>query len=161
MIRVGILTLSDKAARGERVDTSGPAIARMLAAVHGETTYAIVSQQIIPDERDLIETTLQEWADGVDLILTTGGTGLGPRDVTPEATGTVIDRGVPGLAEAIRAESLKRTPFAMLSRGVAGAIGTCLIINLPGSERAVRESLAVVMPVLPHAVELLHGHTEH
>lgn len=159
-IRVGILTLSDKAARGERTDTSGPAIAEMLTA-DKKGTFAVINQQIIPDDQETIETTLQEWAEEVDLILTTGGTGLGPRDVTPEATATVIEREVPGLAEAIRAESLKKTPFAMLSRGVAGALGTCLIINLPGSERAARESLAVVIPVLTHAVELLHGHTEH
>ncbi len=164
-IRVGILTLSDKGSRGERVDTSGPAIAQMLTGDEGKggtrAGYEVVLQQIIPDDRSLIEATLRKWAPDLDLVLTTGGTGLGPRDFTPEATRAVIDREVPGLAEAIRAESLKKTQFAMLSRGVAGCLGACLIINLPGSERAVRECLAVVLPVLPHAVELLHGHTEH
>ncbi len=161
-IRVGILTLSDKGARGERVDTSGPAVAEMLAAgASDKAAYEVVRQRIIPDDLPLIEATLRQWAADLDLILTTGGTGLGPRDVTPEATRAVLEREVPGLAEAMRAESLKKTPFAMLSRGVAGAVGSCLIVNLPGSERAVWECLAVILPVLPHAVELLHGQTEH
>ncbi len=159
-IRVGILTLSDKGARGERVDASGPAIARVLDETEG-VDYQVARRQIIPDDRALIEATLRQWAPDLDLILTTGGTGLGPRDVTPEATLAVVERQVPGLAETIRAVSLKKTPFAMLSRGAAGCLGPCLILNLPGSERAVRECLAVVLPVLPHAVELLHGQTEH
>ncbi|MEK7873890.1 MAG: MogA/MoaB family molybdenum cofactor biosynthesis protein [Chloroflexota bacterium] len=121
-----------------------------------EVRYAIV-----PDERERIAEVLREWADSgqVDLILTTGGTGLGPRDVTPEATRDVLDREAPGLAEAMRADTLKKTPFAMISRQVAGARGRCLIVNLPGSPKAVRECLEVVLPVLPHAVELLRGDT--
>jgi molybdopterin adenylyltransferase len=162
IIRTGILTLSDKGSRGERVDTSGPAIAQMLAGASSDrASFEVTRQEIIPDDREGIEATLRRWAQTLDLAITTGGTGMGPRDNTPEATLAVIDREVPGIAEAIRAASLLKTPFAMLSRGVAGTAGACLVVNLPGSERAVRECLEVVLPVLPHAVELLHGHTEH
>ncbi len=162
VIRAGVLTLSDKGSRGERADTSGPAIVEMLRAASSERTiYEVTHRGIIPDDRPAIEATLRQWAADLDIILTTGGTGMGPRDITPEATLAVIDRQVPGLAEAIRAESRKKTPHAMLSRGTAGVAGNCLIVNLPGSEKAVRECLAIIIGVLPHAVQLLHGDTEH
>jgi molybdenum cofactor synthesis domain-containing protein len=161
-IATGVLTLSDKGARGEREDTSGPAIAGLLGTASGErAAFQVVRQAIITDDRDGIEAQLREWAAGLDLILTTGGTGFGPRDNTPEATLAVINRHTPGIAEALRAASMDKTPFAMLSRGVAGIAGSCLIVNLPGSERAVRECMQVLLPVLPHAIELLHGYTEH
>ncbi len=158
MIRVGVLTVSDMGSRGLRADTSGEAIREALPRLQGvEARYAI-----IPDERERIAQTLREWADSgeVDLILTTGGTGLGPRDVTPEATRDVLEREAPGLGEAMRADTLRKTPFAMISRQVAGARSRCLIVNLPGSPKAVRECLEVVLPVLPHAVELLRGKTD-
>lgn len=153
-MRVGILTISDKGSRGERVDESGPAIREI---VERELNAQIVEYKIIPDELPLIAATLQMWADErkIDLILTTGGTGFAPRDTTPEATQQIIDREAPGLAEAMRAESLKKTPHAMLSRGVAGIRGHTLIVNLPGSVKAVRENLAVILPALPHGVALL------
>ncbi len=155
VLRVGILTVSDMAARGERQDTSGAAIREMLASLEA----TVERYEVVPDERSLIEERLRAWADadGLDLIVTTGGTGFGPRDVTPEATRAVIDREAPGLAEAMRAEGLKHTPLAMLSRAVAGIRGRTLIVNLPGSPRGVRENLQVLLPVLPHAVELLRG----
>lgn len=154
-IRAAILTLSDKGSRGERADTSGPAIRELLEA--GDAR--VQAYRVLPDEPDDIAACLQAWADGgeIDLILTTGGTGLAPRDRTPEATARVIERPAPGFAEAIRAESLRRTPMAVLGRGIAGIRGRCLIINLPGSEKAVRESMAVILPALPHAVETLRG----
>ena len=154
-MKIGVLTISDKGSRGERLDASGEAIADAMRLAGAEVPcYAV-----IPDEKDLICGKLKEWADSgqIDVILTTGGTGLGPRDVTPEATTAVIDRVVPGFTEAMRSESLKKTPHAMLSRAVCGTRGTCLIINLPGSPKAVRECLAVVLPALPHAVDTLKG----
>lgn len=161
MITIGVLTISDSGARGERADTSGEAICAMVATLPG----AVVSAgTIIPDERLLIEATLREWCDEkhLNLILTTGGTGLAPRDVTPEATRAVIDREAPGIAEAMRAESMRHTPFGMLSRGVAGMRKRTLIINLPGSPKAVKECLAYILPVLPHAINLLiEGPREH
>jgi len=154
MIRVAILTVSDRAARGEAEDHSGPAIARI---VQEELQAGVVQRAIVPDEQAQIEARLIVWADSgqVDLILTTGGTGFALRDVTPEATQAVIDRPAPGIAEAMRAVSLAVTPHAMLSRAAAGIRGRTLIVNLPGSPKAVRENLAVILPVLPHAVELL------
>ena len=151
----GILTVSDKGSLGERQDESGEVIREVLSTIDAR----IVNYDIIPDEKELITAKLVEWADkdGVDVIVTTGGTGLTPRDVTPEATLSAVDRLVPGFAEAMRMESLKKTPHAMLSRAVSGARGKCLIINLPGSPRAVRECLEVVLPALPHAVETLRG----
>lgn len=152
--RAGILTISDMGARGEREDTSGAAIRDLLLSIHIE----IGKYEIVPDERDLISARLMEWSDeGLELIVTTGGTGLGPRDVTPEATRDVIGYEVPGIAEAMRAEGLTKTPMSMISRAVAGVRGQTLIINLPGSPKGVRENLAVVLPVLVHALELLTG----
>lgn len=151
---VGILTLSDKGARGEREDLSGETIREMIAPL-GE----VVRYQVIPDEEEGIVRTLVEWVDreGIDLILTTGGTGLTPRDVTPEATARVIERQIPGMAEAMRAASLQKTPHAMLSRALAGVRRRSLIINLPGSPRGVRENLEVVLPALEHALLKLKG----
>lgn len=152
---VGVLTLSDKGSRGERVDSSGAAIRELVAGAGGTVErYAIV-----PDEAEQIAATLREWVDvgGLEVVLTTGGTGLSPRDVTPQATRTVLDYEVPGIAEALRAEGLRHTPMSMLSRAVAGVRGRTLVVNLPGSERGVRENLAVLLPILPHAVETLRG----
>jgi molybdenum cofactor synthesis domain-containing protein len=148
-----VVTISDACSRGEREDTSGAALRELLG-----TVAEVCDHRVIPDDRPTIEATLKELSDsGVELLLTTGGTGLGPRDVTPEATLTVVERLVPGLAEAIRQESLKATPHAMLSRGAAGIRGRTLIINLPGSPRAVRECFAVIAPVLTHAAHIMGG----
>lgn len=152
-IRVGILTLSDRSSRGEREDASGPALARLVEA----EGWSVSKQDLLPDEESAIRERLIAWADGgeLDVILTTGGTGFAPRDVTPESTRAVIDREAPGLAEAMRAASLKVTPHAMLSRNVAGIRKRTLILNLPGSPKGAVENLQVVIPVLPHAVRLL------
>lgn len=152
-LRVGILTVSDRSARGERPDDSGPALARQALA----SGWQVVRQAILPDELPALRQLLAEWADSgeMDLILTTGGTGFAPRDVTPEATLAVIERAAPGLVEAMRAASLAITPHAMLSRAAAGIRGRTLLINLPGSPRAALENLAIVAVVLPHAVQLL------
>ena len=154
-IRAGVLTISDKASRGERVDTSGAAIAELLTTIDA----AIDRSEVVPDERDQIAATLRSWADSdeLDLVVTTGGTGLGPRDVTPEAMTEVIERPVPGLGELMRSAGLKHTPMAAPSRGVVGVRGRCLILNLPGSEKGVRQNLSAVLDILPHAVELLRG----
>lgn len=153
--RVGVLTLSDKGSRGERVDTSGPAIAEML----GTERFEIARTAIIPDEYAEIAETLKAWADneGLALILTTGGTGVSPRDVTPQATKAVIEFEIPGMAEAMRTASLAKTPNAMLSRAVAGVRRGTLIINLPGSPKGAKENLAAVMPALGHALEKIAG----
>src|SRR4030067_2848132 len=155
MINIGILTISDKGFKGQRQDKSGEVIRDAVSSMNGK----VVKYEIVPDEKDIIAATLCAWADSgkVDVMLTTGGTGLSKRDVTPEAMLTVIDRVVPGLAEAMRAKSLEKTPTAMLSRAVAGVRGQCLIVNLPGSPKAVRECLEAVAPALPHAVELMKG----
>ena len=152
---VGILTVSDRSSRGERRDRSGEAVRELLSKIDAN----IADYDIVPDEKELIAQKLARWADenSTDVIITTGGTGLSPRDVTPEATLSVIDRVAPGFTEAMRSESLKTTPHAMLSRAVAGIRGKCLIINLPGSPKAVRECLEVILPALPHAVETLKG----
>jgi molybdopterin adenylyltransferase len=154
-VRVGIVTVSDRSARGDREDLSGPALAR---AVTEQLDGAVVAQTaIVPDERAEIAALLLRWADELhlELILTTGGTGFAPRDVTPEATLDVVERLAPGMAEAMRAESLRVTSHAMLSRGVVGIRGSTLIVNLPGSPKGAVENLQVILPVLPHAVELL------
>jgi molybdenum cofactor synthesis domain-containing protein len=158
-IRVVVITASDACARGEREDTSGVALVQLLSELGAE----IVESRILSDDLDPLVQTLHEFAlrDDVNLIITTGGTGLGPRDNTPEATQRVIERQAPGIAEAIRAESLKVTPMAMISRGVCGVCSGTLIVNLPGSPKAVRESFAVIAPVLPHALDLLAGKTAH
>jgi molybdenum cofactor synthesis domain-containing protein len=157
MFTAGILTISDKGSRGERQDKSGVTIREIISRVDTR----LLNYDIIPDEKEAIIEKLVRWADEdkLDVLFTTGGTGLTPRDVTPEATLSVVDRIVPGFAEAMRAESLKKTPMAMLSRAVVGTRGKCLIINLPGSPRAVRECLEVILPALPHAVETLKGQT--
>jgi molybdenum cofactor synthesis domain-containing protein len=159
-MKIGVLTISDRGSRGEYEDRSGPFIVSILQS---RTPWQVSHQAIVPDEMAVIANTLIAWADaGVNLILTTGGTGFSPRDITPEATRSVIERETPGIAEALRAESLKITKHAMLSRAVAGIRGQTLIINLPGSPKAVRENLDVLLPVLPHALELLTDapHTE-
>lgn len=155
-IRVGVLTTSDLGAQGQREDVSGATIKEIVAERLGAE---VVEYEIVPDEQEVIETMLVEWADvsGVDLILTTGGTGFSPRDVTPEATQAVIERPVPGLTEAMRNQGLQSTPHAMLSRAVAGIRGKTLIVNLPGSPKAVREGLEVILPAIPHAIEILRG----
>ena len=154
-LRFGILTVSDRSARGERPDLSGPALVERVTA----QGWSVVRTAVLPDDLPGLRETLTAWADEglLDVILTTGGTGFGPRDVTPEATELVIEREAPGLAEAMRFESLKATPHAMLSRALAGIRGNVLIINLPGSQKAAIENFQVVLPVLPHAVELLHN----
>jgi molybdenum cofactor synthesis domain-containing protein len=152
-IRFGILTLSDRSSRGERADASGPALADLIQA----EGWSVVNRSLLPDDEASIRQRLIAWADSgeMDVILTTGGSGFSPRDVTPEATRAVIDREAPGLAEAMRAASLKVTPHAMLSRIVAGIRKKTLIVNLPGSPKGAVENLQVITPVLPHAVQLL------
>ena len=152
-MRTAILTISDKGSRGEREDKSGAAIREIVEDMGGEVT----SHDVVPDERNIIENALKSLAHSAELVLTTGGTGLAPRDVTPEATRAVIDKEIPGIAEAMRQKSLEIVPTAMLSRAVAGARGHTLIINLPGSPKAVRECLSFIRPAIPHALELLRG----
>ncbi len=155
MIKAAVFTISDKGSRGEREDFSGPAVMEMLKGVAAE----IVHYEIIPDEVEIIMDRLIRFSKSgmADLIVTTGGTGVSPRDVTPDATKEVIDRELPGMAEAMRAESLKKTPHAMISRAVCGIRGRTLIINLPGSLKGATENLAVVLPAIPHAVEKICG----
>ena len=156
---VAVLTVSDAGAKGERADTSGDAISERIA----QEAFREVYREIVPDQQALISDLLTKWCDGgeVDLVLTTGGTGLGPRDVTPEATRAVIDLEVPGIAEALRMQTMGKTPYAMLSRSVAGVRSGCLVINLPGSPTGVREYLDVAMPVIPHALETIKGRRGH
>jgi molybdopterin adenylyltransferase len=153
MITVAVLTMSDRGSKGEREDLSGPMIEDMIKAIGAEVKYF----EILPDEKEIIKEKLIEYSKKADLILTTGGTGLAPRDVTPEATLDVLDKQAPGLAEAMRSEGLKKTSRSMLSRAVAGVKGRSLIINLPGSPKAVKENLAVILDVIPHAIEKIRG----
>jgi molybdenum cofactor synthesis domain-containing protein len=158
-LRAVVITVSDACSRGEREDTSGATLVQLLTEIGAE----IVKSRILSDDLDPLVQALKACAEreDVNLIITTGGTGLGPRDNTPEATKLVIEREAPGIAEAIRAESLKATPTAMISRGVCGVRARTLIINLPGSPKAVQESFAVIAPVLSHAIDLLEGRTAH
>src|SRR5215207_4168421 len=158
-IRAVAITVSDACSRGEQEDASGVALVQLLTGIGAE----VVESRILSDDLEPLVEVLKQFAEreDVNLIITTGGTGLGPRDNTPEATQQVIEREVPGIAEAIRAESLKATPMAMISRGVCGVRAGTLIINLPGSPKAVKESFAVIAPVLPHALDLLAGKTDH
>ena len=160
MFNLGILTISDKGSQGQRYDESGKTIKDSPLVLDN----SVLKYEVIPDEMDIIASKLAEWADEgkVDVILTTGGTGLAERDVTPEATLSIVDKVVPGFTEAMRIQAFKATPFAILSRAMAGVRGKCLIINLPGSPKAVRECLEIVSPAVPHAVEILRGEvTEH
>lgn len=158
MFKVAILTISDRGSTGEREDSSGPLIKQMVKDLPGE----VIHYEIIPDEKTQIIESLKKSADQLkaDLILTTGGTGLSPRDVTPDATLEVIEKEVPGFAEAMRAESLKKTPHAMISRAVVGIRRSSLIVNLPGSPKSVKENLSVILPALPHALSKLKGDPE-
>jgi len=152
-IRIGIITISDRSSRGERPDESGPALNNAVT----QQGWQVVQTEILPDEAEQLKTTLAAWADGgeMDVILTTGGTGFSPRDITPEATQAVIQRPTPGLSEAMRSAGLLITPHAMLSRAIAGIRSRTLIVNLPGSPSGAIENLAVLVPILPHAVQLL------
>jgi molybdopterin adenylyltransferase len=158
MIRVGVITTSDKGYRGEREDTSGDVIREMIQGLVAEVVFSTV----VPDEQEEIKKALIQGADemGLDLIITTGGTGVSPRDVTPDATGEVIERELPGFAEAMRMEGLKKTPHAMISRAVCGVRGQTLIINLPGSPKAVREGLEVILPAIAHTIAKIQGDPE-
>lgn len=155
MINAGVLTISDKGYRGQRTDSSGPLIAEMLTAAG----YIVEEQAIVPDNEEKIAECLMEWVDrkGIRFVVTTGGTGLSPTDVTPEAMLKVIKYQVPGMAEAMRTESLKKTPTAMISRAIAGVRGNSLIVNLPGSPKGARENLSVVLPAIDHALAKIGG----
>ena len=156
MIKVAILTLSDKGSKGERKDTSGPAIGKLVKKIDAE----IVASEILPDEKALIKKKLISLCKKADLILTTGGTGVSPRDVTPDATREIIKYEIPGIAEAMRLKGLKKTLFAMISRAIAGVRGKTLIINLPGSPKAVKENLSAVLSIIPHTIEKIQGSTK-
>lgn len=155
MITGGVITLSDKGSRGEREDISGREVIGMLA----DLDIRVADYDIVPDEKEIIKKKIIEYTDTrrLDLVVTTGGTGVSPRDVTPDATLEVIEKELPGMAEAMRAESMKKTPHAMISRAVAGIRGQSLIINLPGSPKGARENLAVILPALKHTIEKIQG----
>ncbi|GIU73039.1 MAG: molybdenum cofactor biosynthesis protein [Bryobacteraceae bacterium] len=159
MIRVAVLTISDSCAAGVRQDASGPAVARVCES----QGWTVVHREVLPDDRGRIQARLRELADAeaADLILTTGGTGIAARDTTPEATRAVIEKELPGLGELMRAEGLRRTRRAVLSRAVAGVRGRCLIVNLPGSPKGAVESLNAILDLVPHIAELLNGQTTH
>jgi molybdopterin adenylyltransferase len=152
-LRAAVLTVSDRVAGGSREDAGGDALRELIAAAGGTVT----ASEVVPDEREAISAALRALAGNADVVLSTGGTGLGPRDVTPEATRDVVDREAPGIAEALRHSSMAITPFAMLSRGAAGLLGRVLVVNLPGNPKAVREEWAVLAPVLAHAVQTAGG----
>lgn len=155
MIKVGIITVSDKGSRGERMDESGPAIREIVE----NAGWKVLDYILVPDERDRIQSEIIRMVDRerLDIVLTTGGTGLSPRDITPEATKGVIEKEIPGLAEAMRIKTMDSTPTAILSRAVAGTRGTSIIVNLPGSVKAVKENLNIILQVLPHGLEILQG----
>ncbi len=155
-MKAAVLTVSDGVSDGTREDTSGALLEELLVGEGFE-----VERRVVPDDRDAIADAIVALSDNAQVVLTTGGTGLGPRDVTPEATMPVLDRAAPGIAEAIRADSIAKTPHALLSRGIAGVCGTTLVINLPGSPGGCRDGFAVLRPALAHAVQLLAGDTQH
>jgi molybdenum cofactor synthesis domain-containing protein len=156
MYRAAVLTLSDKGSRGERVDESGT----IIKAILKDAGIDVYEYEVIPDERDILKDRLLALSEKTDLIITNGGTGLSPRDITPDVTLEVIEREVPGIAESMRYAGLEKTPRAMLSRAVAGVRGECLIVNLPGSPKAVKEGLEVIVDILPHAIEKIKGSEE-
>ena len=155
MYNAGVLTISDKGSQGDRSDVSGNHLVKALRSMK----FTVARYDVVPDEFNIIATTLSTWADSgeMDFIITTGGTGISPRDVTPEATKSVIEKEIPGITEIMRADGYTKTPTAILSRAVAGIRGRCLIVNLPGNPNAVREYLDLLLPLIPHAIETLNG----